>query len=70
MQFMQQNAVYIFLALLIGWMLWQRVIAPKLSGVKSISAAEYMKMRKDTHTLVDAQRLDETDYSARQNNAL
>jgi len=38
MQLMQQNVVYIFIALLIGWMLWQRVVAPKLSCVKSISA--------------------------------
>lgn len=56
MQFMQQNAVYIFIALLIGWMLWQRVIAPRLSGVKSISAADYMKMRSEPHTLVDVRQ--------------
>jgi len=56
MQFMQQNAVYIFIALLIGWMLWQRVIAPKLSGVKSISAREYMKMRNHPHVLLDVRQ--------------
>ncbi len=56
MQFMQQNAVYIFIALLVGWMLWQRVIAPKLSGVKSISASEYMKLRNHTHVLLDVRQ--------------
>jgi len=56
MQFMQQNAVYIFIALLIGWMLWQRVIAPKLSGVKSISASEYMKLRNQHHVLLDVRQ--------------
>jgi len=56
MQFMQQNAVYIFMALLIGWMLWQRVIAPKLSGVKSLSASAYMQMRKQPHTLLDVRQ--------------
>jgi len=56
MQFMQQNAVCIFLALLIGWMLWQRMIAPKLSGVKSISALTYMQMRNEPHTLLDVRQ--------------
>ncbi len=56
MQFMQQNAVYIFMALLIGWMLWQRMIAPKLSGVKSLSASAYMQMRKQPHTLLDVRQ--------------
>ncbi|MDQ6999814.1 MAG: rhodanese-like domain-containing protein [Mariprofundus sp.] len=56
MQFMQQNAVYIFLALFIGWMLWQRIIAPKLSGVKTISAGEYLQMRKQPHTLLDVRQ--------------
>jgi len=56
MQFMQQNAVYIFMALLIGWFLWQRVIGPKLSGVKSVKAAAYMQMRNQPHTLVDVRQ--------------
>ena len=56
MQFMQQNAVYIFIALLLGWMLWQRVIGPRLSGVKSVSAADYMQMRHEPHTLVDVRQ--------------
>jgi len=56
MQFMQQNAVYIFIALLIGWMLWQRMIAPKLSGVKSISPSEYIKLRDQAHVLLDVRQ--------------
>jgi rhodanese-related sulfurtransferase len=56
MQFMQQNAVYVFIALLMGWLLWQRIIAPKLSGVKSISASEYMKMRNQPHVLLDVRQ--------------
>ncbi|ATX82149.1 Rhodanese-related sulfurtransferase [Mariprofundus ferrinatatus] len=61
MQFMQQNAVYIFIALLIGWFLWQRVIGPKMSGVKSLSAADYMQMRNQSHTLVDVRQQHEWD---------
>jgi len=56
MQFMQQNAVYIFITLLIGWILWQRIIAPKLSGVKSISASEYLKLRDQPHVLLDVRQ--------------
>ena len=56
MELMQQNAVYIFLALFIGWMLWQRIIAPKLSGVKTISADEYLQMRQQPHTLLDVRQ--------------
>jgi len=59
MQFMQENAVYIFMALLIGWLIWQRVIWPRMSGVKSLSAADYMQMRNQQHTLVDVRQLGE-----------
>ena len=61
MQFMQQNAVYLFIAVLIGWFLWQRVIGPRLSGVKSLSAAEYMHMRNKPHTLLDVRQQHEWD---------
>lgn len=50
---MQQNAVYLFLALLVGWMIWQRMIAPRLAGVRSISAADYLGMRNRPHALID-----------------
>jgi len=50
---MQANAVYLFMALLVGWMLWQRILAPMLSGVKKLDAAAYMKLRNNEHVLVD-----------------
>jgi len=50
---MQDNAVYLFLAILIGWMLWQRMFAPMLSGVKRMDASDYMSMRKSEHVLID-----------------
>jgi len=61
MEFMQQYAVYIFIAMLVGWMLWQRLLGPLLAGVKSISAGEYMQMRDSAHTLVDVRSLGEWD---------
>lgn len=50
---MQANGVYLFIALLVGWMLWQRMLAPMLSGVKRLGAEEYMKMRNTDHALID-----------------
>lgn len=50
---MQANAVYLFMALLVGWMLWQRMLAPMLAGVKKLDAAAYMKLRNNEHVLVD-----------------
>jgi rhodanese-related sulfurtransferase len=50
---MQANGVYLFIALLVGWTLWQRLLAPMFSGVKRISATEYLKMRDSDHVLVD-----------------
>jgi len=57
LQFVQQHAFNIAAALLVGWMLWRRLIAPRLSGVKTISASEYLQqMRDQAHTLVDVRQ--------------
>ncbi|MDT8376960.1 MAG: rhodanese-like domain-containing protein [Mariprofundaceae bacterium] len=53
MDFIQQNMVSVLMAVFVLWMLWRRLIAPKLSGVRSISAVEYMNFRNQPHTLVD-----------------
>jgi len=53
---MQQYAVYIFIALVFAWVLWQRVIGPRMSGVKSMNAAGYLQMRNKPHTLVDVRQ--------------
>jgi len=56
MEFMQQNMMYIVSALLIAWILWKRAIAPRLAGVKSLSAADYMQFRHQSHTLLDVRQ--------------
>jgi len=53
MEWIQQNIVYVVMALLIGWILWQRVVAPRMAGVKQISAGDYLHMRHDDHVLID-----------------
>jgi rhodanese-related sulfurtransferase len=56
MSFIEQNPGYILFGLLIGWLLWQRLVAPALSGVKNISAAEYVIMSMQPHTLLDVRQ--------------
>ncbi|MDQ6952882.1 MAG: rhodanese-like domain-containing protein [Mariprofundaceae bacterium] len=53
MDWVQQNIVNIIVGTLIFWLLWKRFIAPKLSGVKSISATDYHQFRNEAHTLLD-----------------
>ncbi len=53
MQMLQDNLGYVLLAGFAAWMLWRRLIAPGLSGVRSISAGEYMKLRDEPHVLID-----------------
>jgi len=53
MDWIQQNIVNIIIGTLVFWMLWKRLIAPKLSGVKSMSASDYQSFRHENHTLID-----------------
>ncbi|MDQ6979081.1 MAG: hypothetical protein Q9M09_02755 [Mariprofundaceae bacterium] len=39
---LQANVLMIAGTLIIGWMLWQRLIAPRLAGVKSMDAGDYL----------------------------
>jgi len=56
MDFLQQNSVNIFFGLLVGWILWKRLVAPKLSGVKSMSASDYKQLANQPHTLLDVRQ--------------
>ena len=59
MDWIQQNIINIIIFAVIGWILWGRLVAPKLSGVKSISATDYMHFRNEAHTLLDVRSADE-----------
>jgi len=59
MQFMQENVSYIIMTLVIGWLLWKRLIAPKLSGVKSMSAIVYQQFCSEPHILLDVRQAGE-----------
>jgi len=58
-EWMQANGVYLFIAMLVGWMLWQRLLAPMLSGVKRLNAVEYLKIRNTDHVLIDVRSASE-----------
>ncbi len=58
-QWMQANGIYLFIALLVAWMLWQRLLAPMLSGVKRLDATEYLKIHGTEHVLIDVRSLSE-----------
>jgi len=52
--FMHEYGPQIFLAIVVGWILWTRMLAPKLAGVHGISAEDYMtRWRNKPHTLLD-----------------
>lgn len=53
MDWVQQNIGNILIGSFILWLLWKRLIAPRLSGVKSMSAADYHTFRNEKHTLLD-----------------
>ena len=53
MDLIEQNLSSLLIATFVAWIVWKRIVAPKLAGVQSISAADYMKLRNEQHSLVD-----------------
>ncbi len=50
---LQDNMILLLGGLVVAWMLWQRLIAPRLSGVKTMTASDYFTFRSQPHVLVD-----------------
>jgi len=59
MDWIQQNIINILIGAFVCWILWKRFIAPKISGVKSMSASDYQSFRHEEHTLLDVRSLGE-----------
>jgi len=53
MEWVQQNIGNVLIVLVLAWLVWKRFIAPKLSGVKAMSATDYHAFRQEDHTLLD-----------------
>jgi hydroxyacylglutathione hydrolase len=52
--FMHQYAVYLFIALILAWTIWTRWLGPRLAGVRSLSATNYLgRWRNEAHMLLD-----------------
>lgn len=56
MDLIEQNLSSLLIAAFVAWTVWKRIVAPKLAGVKKISAAEYVKMSTQPHTLLDVRQ--------------
>lgn len=59
MEWVEQHVGNILIAIVIGWLIWKRFIAPKLSGVKSMSISNYHVFRHEEHTLLDVRSTSE-----------
>ncbi|MDX8396958.1 MAG: rhodanese-like domain-containing protein [Mariprofundaceae bacterium] len=53
MEWIQQNIFNILMAIIVLWVVWKRILAPKLSGVKKMTASDYLTQRDQPHTLLD-----------------
>jgi rhodanese-related sulfurtransferase len=52
--FMHQYGVYLFVGLIVAWTVWSRWLSPRLAGVRSLSATDYLsRWRNEAHTLLD-----------------
>ncbi len=59
MEWLQQNMMLVITGLFVAWMVWARVVRPKMAGVKSMSANEYDAFKDMAHTLLDVRSLGE-----------
>jgi len=53
MEWMQNNVMMVMTMVVLGWIVWSRVVRPKMAGVKSMSASEYAAFKDTAHTLLD-----------------
>lgn len=53
MLWIQDNFMLLFTIMLIVWLLWSKVVKPKMAGVKSMSAADFKALNNQSYTLID-----------------
>ncbi|MDX8382926.1 MAG: rhodanese-like domain-containing protein [Ghiorsea sp.] len=53
MEWIQNNIGTVLIGLFAAWIIWTRVVKPKMVGVKSMSANEYEAFKDTAHTLLD-----------------
>ena len=52
MAWIQENIVTVLILLVVAWMVWTKVVRPKMLGIKKMTAGAYPDF-KEEHTLVD-----------------
>jgi len=52
MEWIQENIVTVLILLVVAWLVWARVVRPKMLGIKKMTAGAYADF-DENHTLVD-----------------
>jgi len=52
MEWIQENIVTVLILLVVAWLVWARVVRPKMLGIKKMTAGVYADF-DENHTLVD-----------------
>ncbi len=52
MAWVQENIVTVLILLIVAWMVWTKVVRPKMLGIKKMTAGAYPDF-KEEHSLVD-----------------
>ncbi|OIP99387.1 MAG: rhodanese [Zetaproteobacteria bacterium CG2_30_46_52] len=59
MAWIQENLMMVLTMALIAWIVWGKVVKPKMAGVKSMSAADFKALKDKSYTLVDVRTVGE-----------
>lgn len=53
MAWIQENLVTVLILAFVAWMIWGRVVQPRLLGIQKMTAEKYKGFKDEPHTLVD-----------------
>jgi rhodanese-related sulfurtransferase len=53
MQWIQENLMTVVTFGVIAWLVWGRIVRPKLLGIQKMTAGKYASFQSEPHTLID-----------------
>jgi len=59
MPWLEENLMTVIILAVVAWMVWGRIVQPKLLGIKKITADKYKGFKDEPHTLVDVRSIGE-----------
>ena len=59
MPWLQDNIVTVLILTFVAWVIWGRVVQPKLLGIQRMTAEKYKSFKDEPHTLVDVRSIGE-----------